>query len=108
MTQFIALELSLDAIRSLRTALPGLKEADCDLARQLRRALASLALNLGEGRRRKGLDRTYHYSVAAGSADESLVALRVAEAFGYLRLQEVEDALHLLDQVLAILWRLTH
>jgi four helix bundle protein len=107
MTKFIALELSLDVIRALRSALLRLKEADSDLARQLRRALASAALNLGEGRRRRGADRKYHYSVAAGSADESVTCLRVAEAFGYLALAEVEDALAILDRVLAILWRLT-
>jgi four helix bundle protein len=107
MTKFIALELSLDAIRALRPTLPRLKEADSDLARQLRRALASASLNLGEGRRRRGQDRKYHYGVAAGSADESVTCLRVAEAFGYLELEEVQDALVILDRILAILWRLT-
>jgi four helix bundle protein len=106
MTKFIALEFSLDAIRTVRPALPRLKEADSDLARQLRRALASSALNLGEGRRRRGQDRKYHYSVAAGSAEESVTCLRVAEAFGYLQLEEVQDVLAILDQGLAILWRL--
>jgi four helix bundle protein len=107
MTNFTALELSLDAIRALRPALPRLKEADSDLARQLRRSLSSASLNLGDGRRRRGQDRKYHYTVAAGSADESVTCLRVAEAFGYLELEEVKGALGLLDQVLAILWRLT-
>jgi four helix bundle protein len=107
MTKFIALELSLDAIRALRAGLPRIKKEDSELARQLRSALASVSLNLGEGRRRRGTDRKYHYTVAAGSADEALTCLRVAEAFGYLKLEEVQDVLAILDRVLAILWRLT-
>jgi four helix bundle protein len=107
MTNFTALELSLDAIRALRPALLRLKKEDAELARQLRSALASASLNLGEGRRRRGTDRKYHYTVAAGSADEALTCLRVAEAFGYLEFEKVKGALGLLDQVLAILWRLT-
>ena len=46
--------------------------------------------------------------MAAGSADEVVASLRVAEAFGHLKGQATAEALVLCDRVLAMLWRLTH
>ena len=46
---FQALELALDAIHHLVTPLADIAQRDPDLARQIRRAAASMALNLGEG-----------------------------------------------------------
>jgi len=77
-------------------------------APQLRRAAASVPLNLGEGRRRCRKDRIHLWRVAAGSAGEVLAGLRTAEAFGYLTPVSAAPALGLCDRVLAMLWRLTH
>ena len=74
MTRFQALELSIQAIRSLRQPLAKLREQDPKLADQLQRAASSVALNLSEGRRRTGKDRRHHFRIAAGSADETLKA----------------------------------
>jgi four helix bundle protein len=65
-------------------------------------------LNLAEGRRRVGKDRLHHFRIAAGSAAEVRVALLVARAWGDLEARDVEEALLLLDRLLAMLWRLTH
>ena len=73
----------------------------------IRSAASSVALNLAEGRRRQGKDRQYHWSVAAGSADEKRTALRVARALGDLGEEETAAADDRLDQVLAICWGLT-
>ncbi len=105
---FEAFEFSLMLIRSLAEPLATLDRRDPDLARQLRRAAASVSLNLSEGNRRVGKDRTHLWRVAAGSADEVAASLRVAEAFGYLKSQATAEALGLCDRVLAMLWRLTH
>ena len=56
---------------------------------------------LSEGRRRQG-------RVAAGSTDEVVASLRVAEAFGHLDAASIAPALGLCDRILAMLWRLTH
>ena len=80
---------------------------DPKLTDQLKRAASSVPLNLSEGRRRRGQDRVHHYRIAAGSANELLVSLQVAEAWGYLRPDDVEEVIELIDQVLAMLWRLT-
>ena len=106
MTRFQALELSIQAIRSLRKPLRRIREQDPKLADQLQRAASSVPLNLSEGRRRTGKDRRYHWRIAAGSADETLTALRVAEAWGQLEQADIEEPLRLLDRLLAILWRL--
>ena len=104
---FIALELSLDVIASLRTIVNALKTRDRELHDQIRRAASSICLNLAEGRRRSGCDRLHFWRVAAGSADELRTALRVAEAWGILEPEATLSAHRLLDQVLAILWRVT-
>jgi four helix bundle protein len=65
-------------------------------------------LNVSEGNRRKGKDRLHLFRVAAGSADEVVACLRVAEAFGYLGADATARTLGFCDRVLAMLWRLTH
>ncbi len=106
--QFIALKISLDAIRSLRQPLAKIRRSDPDLARQIRRAASSSALNLAEGSRRSGRDRKHHFRIAAGSADEVRAALHVAEAWGDIDPSDASTTLELLDRLLAMTWRLTH
>ena len=106
--QFDALEYSLKVIRLLRSAIRRIQRLDLDLARQLRRSLSSISLNLSEGQRRIGKDRTHLWRIAAGSAAESHTALRIALAWGYIREDEVQDALQLLDRVLGMLYSMTH
>jgi four helix bundle protein len=105
---FVAFDVSLELIRSLEESLATLDRRDPDLARQLRRAAASVPLNLSEGKRRTGKDRIHLWRVAAGSADEVAASLRVAEAFGYLPAGAIAKSLVLCDRQLALLWGLTH
>ncbi len=105
---FVAFDVSLDMIRSLRDPLAAITERDPSLAQQLRRAAASVPLNLSEGRRRSGRDRLHLWRVAAGSADEVVASLRVAEAWGHVEGASIAPVLALCDRVLAMRWRLTH
>ena len=105
---FEAFEISLQLIAALRTPIERLQQHDASLANQLRRAASSVPLNLSEGRRRVGRDRLHLWRIAAGSADEVLAALRVAQAWGYVEQDLVAESLALLDRVLAMLWRMTH
>ena len=102
---FIAYEVSLDLIRTLRPIVPAIKKHDRDLADQLRRAATSVSLNLGEGRRREAGNQRHMYEIAHGSAGEVLTALEVADAWGYVIDHAAARAL--LDRLLALLWRLT-
>ena len=106
--QFEALEVALRAVMVLRGAVETIGRKDRALDQQLRKALSSVPMNLGEGRQRTGRDRLHLYRIASGSADEVCVALRVAEAWGYVDRDDVAQGLEMLDRVLAMTWRLTH
>ena len=102
------LEVALEMIGALRAPVARLRQADRDLADQLRDAASSVALNIAEGAGRVGKDRPHHYRVAAGSNLEVAAALRVAVAWGDLEAAEVQAALDLGRRVGAMLWRMTH
>jgi len=106
--RFEAYEVALEIIRGLRPVLEALKKQDRELEKQGRRAAASIALNLSEGNRRLGRDKTHHFSIAAGSANELLAVLEVSEAFGYVHPEALAPLRDLLDRELAMTWRLTH
>lgn len=106
--RFEVFELALSLIRSLRALVTRLDRRDKGLAKQLREAASSIALNLAEGSRRVGKDQPHFYRIAAGSAAESRACLRVAEAWGYLAEDHLAEPLKTLDSILAITWRLTH
>jgi four helix bundle protein len=105
---FHAFDVALEMIGQLRQPLAAIAQRDPELAQQLRRAAASVPLNLSEGRRRQGRDRIHLWRVAAGSADEVVASLRVAEAWGHVERASITPALTSCDRVLAMLWRLTH
>ncbi len=105
---FKVLSLSIELASLLREPLRLIRREDRDLANQLRRSVNSIALNLSEGRRREGRDRLHHYRIAAGSADESRTALQLAEAWQYIPSSSLEAALTRLENIIPILWKLTH
>ena len=78
------LDTILDVIARLRPIIEQIERRDGDLAKQLRRSLASVSLNTAERARSRGKLRFARYSTAAGSMDESLANLRTAVAFGYV------------------------
>ena len=104
--RFDALELALLIISRLRKILAVIRRHDGKLANQLRDAGSSIALNLGEGSRRRGRDRLHLYSIAAGSAEEVRTALRVGLAWGYVTEHTVSETLEDIDRLQRILWKL--
>ena len=105
---FEVFEVAVELVSALRAPVASIAAKDADLAKQLRRAAASVPLNIGEGNQRCGGDRLHHFRIAAGSAAETLAALRVAQAWGYADREALASALSLCDRVKAMLWRLTH
>jgi four helix bundle protein len=105
-SSFHVLDLAISAIEVLRPVVGRIRRYDRDLAEQLRRALSSVALNIGEGNRSQGGHRLARFSTAAGSNSESRAALRVAVAWGYVLGREIEAGDALLDRVAAMLHRL--
>ena len=80
---------------------------DGDLANQMRRAMASVALNISEGGGSQGKNRRARYFNALGSALEVTTALKVAVAFSYVG--SVDEALlDELDRIRATQYRVLH
>jgi four helix bundle protein len=103
---FHVLELSIQAIETLRPVVERIRRHDRDLGEQLRTALSSIALNIAEGNHSQGGHRIARFSTAAGSNGESRAALRVAVAWGYVEGRDVEAGERMLDGVAAMLHRL--
>ena len=104
---FHALDASLALITQLRAPHARIAAQDPDLARQLRRAAHSIALNVSEARERAGKDRAHLFRVAFGSAAETRTALEIAIAWSWVPAEDAADALATLDRLCAMLWRLT-
>jgi four helix bundle protein len=82
----------LELIRKVRPSIILIERKDRDLGRQLRRAAASVVLNLSEGMYSRGRNRAAKYHVALGSARGVLACFEVAEAFGLVA--PLDAALH--------------
>jgi len=104
---FELLDVAYEAIARLRVVVRTVERSDRDLARQIRRAASSIALNIGEAREREQRDRVHLIRIAHGSASEVRVALQVALAWGFLDLETVAPIDALLDRVGAMCWRLS-
>ena len=91
-------------LHDLRAIVAQIELHDRDLARQLRRAASSIALNVSEGSGCNGGTRRERYRNALGSARETGACIDVAQALGYV--DEVDPTLlDALDQIRATLFR---
>ena len=99
--------LSVELVAVLRPLVPRIRRQDRSLADQLVRAASSVALNIAEGEYSDPGNRRARFYTASGSANETLAALRVAVAWGYVSASAVEPAVVLAGRVIAMLWRLT-
>jgi four helix bundle protein len=101
-------EVALEMVRDIRPLIEQIARRDRSLAQQLKRSASSVPLNIGEGAYSRGGNQLSRFHDAAGSANETRSALRVAQAWGYIRPAERAPVDALLDRVCAMLWRLTH
>ena len=99
--------VSLELIAALRPLVPRIQRKDKALAVQLTRAASSIALNTSEANYSDPGNRRARFYTAAGSANETRAALRVATGWGYVTRAEVQGALVLLDRIVAMLWKLS-
>ena len=105
---FHVYEVARELARSVRPLMERIERRDRGLADQVRRAAQSVMLNVREANRRVGRDRAHGFRIAAGSADEIIGALDVAEVMGYLEVGDLAAPLGLADRVLAMLHRLAN
>ena len=100
-------EMAYELIATLRPVVPCIKGRDRALADQLTRAASSVALNIAESNYSDAGNRRARLFTAAGSANETRAALRVALQWGYCTAAEAEPARGLLERIVAMLWKLT-
>ena len=103
---FIALEVSIEVVQLLRPVIDRLKKRDKKLAVQLSDSSNSAPLNLAEGSQRSGGDQAHHYRIAAGSAREARVTVRVARCAGHLDGLDLTRLDAAMDRQGALLYRL--
>ena len=98
--------VALDCCGPVGRVADRVSRRDVSLADQLRRAMASVVLNISEGSGSQGRNRNARYFNALGSAREVGAALQVARAFGYI--EHVDAALLAkLDHLGGTLYRLS-
>ena len=98
-------QVALDVARDAAAAARVIGLQDADLARQLRRAAASVPLNLAEGAGVLGGHRRQRYMTALGSAREVLACLETGCVMGYCDGVE-SDTRSRLDHVIGTLVRI--
>jgi four helix bundle protein len=74
--------VAIEMVREVAVVVQAIARVDPDLARQLRRAAASVPLNIAEGSQSRGRNRAARYQTAMGSAQEVIACVDVAEAMG--------------------------
>jgi four helix bundle protein len=100
--------VALQVAEALTPIIAAIAQHDPDLAKQVRKAQASVVLNLAEGACRTGRDRNHHYRVASGSAAEARGGVRLALVWQYITREMAAAAEPHLDRQAAVLYRLVN
>ncbi|MBK7581310.1 MAG: four helix bundle protein [Myxococcales bacterium] len=98
----------VELVRIVHGLAAKIARQDPDLARQLRRASTSAALNTSEGLWAKAGKRRSRLEDAVNSAREVRMGLRLARACGYLAPHDTDPAVNALDNIIPVLWTLAH
>lgn len=83
-----------------------LPRGQAELRDQLRRAVSSIALNIGEGASKAGPDGRRYFTIARGSCGEAAATLRVLLAIGAISETTYEQGRALCGRIYAMLTRL--
>ena len=97
----------LEMVAGAAVVAEQIERRDVDLAKQMRRAAASVALNTAEGMANTGGHKRQRYQTALGSAREVMACTDVAKAMRYISAVD-EALLDRLNHVIATLIRLVH
>jgi len=99
--------IALELVASVAKLSRKVQEHDPDLARQMRRAMVSIPLNMQEGLYSRGGNRVARFHDAMGSAKETMASLDVSVAAEYLPPESVIDDLERIDHIVATLWKMS-
>ena len=95
----------VETLREVGASARLIAKYDIDLARQLRRAGASVALNTAEACGASGGNERMRLKTALGSARGVRACLDVADAFGYVAADAI--VIDMLDRICATLYRVS-
>ena len=98
---------SIELVASVCKLSRRVQQHDGDLARQMRRAVVSVPLNLQEGLYSRAGNRIARFHDSMGSAKETMACLDVSAAAEYLPREVVIADLDRIDHIVATLWRLS-
>jgi len=101
-------ELALEVVASVYRLAAEVQRRDKDLASRMRRACASMVLNLAEGMYSQGGRKVSRYFDSMGSARETMACLHVCVAARLLSQAQVDADIGRLDRIIAGLYRLCH
>ena len=101
-----AYRVALELVAQVQPFICSIARTDPDLARQLKRALPSVAQNLAEGMRRTGRDRAHLLTIALGSADEVRTIVDIAAVQQLIDAALAAAAEATADRVCAMLYRI--
>jgi four helix bundle protein len=101
-------DVSLTVVEEVCRLAGRVQQYDKDLARQMRRACASVPLNMQEGLYSRGGSRIARFHDAMGSARETMACLHVCVAARYVERAAVLRTLEHIDHVVAGLYQLCH
>ncbi len=104
---FQVAEMSLQMVETLQPLIGRIRARDKSLADQLMRAASSVCLNIAEAQHSDPGNRRARLFSAAGSASETLMAVRLAVKWKYIGANDGNASAALLDRILAVLWRMT-
>jgi four helix bundle protein len=102
------LDMMVEMVRVVYAAAGKVARHDRDLAQQMKWASTSAGLNASEGLWAKAGKRRTRLEDAINSARETLMALRIAGACGYLPEAEAGLAVREVDSVIRVLWTLAY
>lgn len=98
--------VAVSVAKQVQAHTASIAKHDADLARQIRRAMVSVVLNIAEGANRRGGNGRVRFESAMGSANEVAAALEVGEALGYVEGTEAaRDGLDRVARTMAVLMR---
>ena len=95
-------DVILEVLRGLAVVIQQIEVHDRDLARQMRRAMTSIALNVSEASGSRGGTRRERYCNALGSARETTACIDASLALGYVTAVDPK-LLDMLDHIRAVL-----
>jgi four helix bundle protein len=101
-------ELALEMVASVYRLAELVQRRDRDLASQMRRAAASVVLNMAEGMYSQGGRKGARYFDSMGSGRETVACLHVCVATRQLAQARVDADLERLDRIIGGLYRLCH